>query len=163
MTFQASHQPPSSGSDEFWMQQALAEAEKAYSIGEVPVGAVIVADNKCIGKGHNKSIIDNDPSAHAEVVAIRDASRNIENYRITNSTIYVTLEPCLMCIGAIIHARITKVVFSASDPKTGVLRSQINCCELPFINHVPLVEHGVLEEESSSLLKKFFKEKRSKK
>ncbi|MBT4964120.1 MAG: tRNA adenosine(34) deaminase TadA [Francisellaceae bacterium] len=152
--------------DEFWMNRALEQAQLAYEINEVPVGAVVVLDGdikSCIGRGHNKSISTNDPCAHAEVVAIRDAAQYVSNYRLANTTIYVTLEPCLMCIGAIIHARIERVIFAASDPKTGVLGSKLDCCTLDFINHVPKVVSGVLQSEASTLLKKFFQEKRSNK
>lgn len=160
MTFPVSHQPPLNGSDEYWMQKALSQAEKAYSIGEVPVGAVVVIDGSCVGAGHNRSITDSDPCAHAEVMAIRDAAKKIGNYRLNDARLFVTLEPCLMCIGAIIHARVNEVIFSAKDPKTGVLGSQINCCKFPFINHVPVIRSGVLESESSDLLKNFFQERR---
>lgn len=163
MTFPVNHQPPLNGSDEYWMQEALYQAEEAYEIGEVPVGAIVIVDNTCVGTGYNKSISNSDPCAHAEVVALRDAAKTIGNYRLNKASLFVTLEPCLMCIGAIIHARISEVVFAAADPKTGVLVSQMNCCELPFINHIPLVRRGVLEDKASKLLQKFFQERRKQK
>jgi len=145
-----------------WMQRALELAEKAKVQDEVPVGAVIVLDNKIIGEGWNQPISSNDPTAHAEIVALRDAGNNISNYRLPESTMYVTLEPCAMCAGAIVHARLDKVVFAASDPKTGACGSVFNLLQSEKLNHKVEIEEGILKEECQSLIQTFFKQKRVK-
>ena len=144
-----------------WMTFALEEAKKAREFGEVPVGAIIVMDNKIIGRGHNLSISNNDPSSHAEIEAIRNAAAHIKNYRLKKASIYVTLEPCAMCYGAIVHARITRLVFGAYDPKTGVCGSSIKLHEQECFNHTPEIKGGVLERDSSLILKDFFKKRRN--
>jgi len=143
-----------------WMNLALSEARKSFNLGEVPVGAVIVKENTLISKAHNEVITLNDPSAHAEILAIRKASENLGNYRLTGATLYSTLEPCAMCYGAIVHARISRLVFGAYDPKTGVCGSSIKLHEQGCFNHTPDILGGVLEEDCSLILKDFFKEKR---
>ena len=146
--------------DQKWMHEALVLAEHAMAQEEVPVGAILVLEDKIIGKGWNQPISSNDPSAHAEIVALRCAAKTINNYRLLNATLYVTLEPCLMCVGAILHARIKRLVFGAYDPKTGATGSVFNILTDTRHNHVVEVQGGVLEEESSGLLQKFFKQRR---
>ena len=147
-------------SDIAFMKEALNLAIEAEQNQEVPVGAVIVKDNKIIGKGRNKIIFDQDISSHAEIVAIRDASKNISNYRLNNCKMFVTLEPCHMCAKAIVDARIDSVIFAASEPKSGSLVSVDNFFERISLNHRVTFEMGLLEKESSDLLKSFFKARR---
>ncbi len=147
--------------DEKWMQIALNEAKLAMKENEIPVGAVLVKNGKVIAKAHNQPIKKNDPTAHAEIQLLRKAGKKQQNYRLTGSTLYVTLEPCAMCFGAMIHARIERIVFGASDPKTGVCGSCINLNEENFFNHKISITDGVLENKSSELLKLFFKSKRN--
>lgn len=147
--------------DELWMNHALSLADKAESIGEVPVGAVIVLDNKIIGEGYNRSIIDNDPCGHAEIIAIQAAAKNIDNYRVLNATVYVTLEPCSMCAGAIVHARIKRAVFGASDYKTGCAGSILNLLQHDKLNHQVEVQSEVLSAECSGKISAFFKGRRA--
>lgn len=149
-----------SDSDIAFMKEALSLAIEAEQDQEVPVGAVIVKDNKVIGKGRNKIIFDQDISSHAEIVAIRDASKNISNYRLNNCKMFVTLEPCHMCAKAIVDARIDSVIFAASEPKSGSLVSVDNFFERISLNHRVTFEMGLLEKESSDLLKSFFKARR---
>jgi tRNA(adenine34) deaminase len=148
--------------DKHWMQRAFDLAKKAEAQDEVPVGAVIVYEDQIIGEGWNQPISSDDPTAHAEIMALRDAGKNIGNYRLPNSTIYVTLEPCTMCAGAIIHARLAKLVYSVNDPKTGACGSVFNLLQTEELNHKVEIEEGVMEEECRSLLQSFFKEKRAK-
>jgi tRNA(adenine34) deaminase len=141
---------------------AIKEAKKAQAAGEVPVGAVIVGrDNRVIGYGYNAPISFNDPTCHAEIAAIRMAAQCSNNYRLTGTTLYVTIEPCIMCMGAIIHARIQRVVFGAADPKWGAACSLYRMSEDPRLNHHPEIVAGICEEQTSSLIKGFFKDKRS--
>ncbi|MGD9593133.1 MAG: tRNA adenosine(34) deaminase TadA [Candidatus Berkiella sp.] len=147
-------------SDLFWMQHALSLASKARCEDEVPVGAVIVRDNEILGEGYNQPIFKHDPTAHAEIQAIRDAARHDKNYRLTNTTLYVTLEPCAMCAGAIIQARISKVVFGAFDPRSGAAGSVFNVLNEPALNHRCEVIAGVAQEACAEILKSFFKAKR---
>jgi len=149
--------------DEYWMQQAIELARKAASEDEVPVGAVIVKDNQLISEGWNQPIQKHDPSAHAEMMAIRNAGQSLENYRLIDTTLYVTLEPCSMCVGAMIHARVKRLVFAAYDAKTGAAGSAINLIHEPLHNHKLEVVGGVLEAECKQLLQDFFKKKRKKK
>ena len=142
------------------MQQAIQLAKKAAGEDEVPVGAIIVKDNQLIAEGWNQSIQSHDPSAHAEIMAIRNAGQVLNNYRLIDTTMYVTLEPCSMCVGAMIHARVRKLVFGASDLKTGATGSAINLIHNSIHNHKVDVVSGVLEEESKQLLQQFFKRKR---
>jgi tRNA(adenine34) deaminase len=145
---------------EIWMRAALAEAARARELGEVPVGAVVVVDDKIIGKGCNQPITSHDPTAHAEVIALRDAAKTLNNYRLTGATLYVTVEPCLMCVGAMVHARIGLVVFGAPEPKAGALVSATRAHELPSLNHTLEILGGVLEDECRDILQTFFKERR---
>jgi tRNA(adenine34) deaminase len=146
--------------DEAFMREALSLAEQAWQSGEVPVGAVVVKDGEIIGRGFNSPISKHDPTAHAEVMALREAAQNIGNYRLSHCTLYVTLEPCAMCTGAIFHARIARVVYGASDPKTGVAGSTINLYAEQKLNHHATIESGILAEECGSLLSRFFRERR---
>ncbi|ORU91107.1 MAG: tRNA-specific adenosine deaminase [Cycloclasticus sp. symbiont of Poecilosclerida sp. N] len=146
--------------DETWMRKAIALAHEAESEGEVPVGALIVKDGECLSEGHNLPIKNNDPTAHAEVVAIRAACQQIENYRVVDATLYVTLEPCVMCMGAIQHARIKRIVFGARDSKRGAVCSALSLTEAEYSNHYIEWSGGVLEEECSALLVSFFKQRR---
>ena len=137
--------------DEQWMKIAIAEANLARNEGEIPVGAVIIQHDKLIVKAHNQPILNHDPTAHAEVEALRKAGRKLKNYRLPGTTLYVTLEPCAMCLGAIMHARIERVVFGASDPKTGVCGSKADLTSEAFFNHRIKVQGGVLENWSKNL------------
>ena len=147
--------------NEQYMRDALALAKQAAAAGEVPVGAVIVKDNEIIGRGYNQPISRNDPSAHAEVMALRDAAQHLGNYRLTNCDLYVTLEPCCMCVGAIMHARIARVFFGAADPKTGACGSVVNLFAETRLNHHAEVSGGLLAEESAQLLSEFFARRRT--
>jgi tRNA(adenine34) deaminase len=149
-----------SATDQHWMQQALQLAERAQAVGEVPVGAVIVRDGRVLGAGFNSMIQDHDPSAHAEINALRMAGRLENNYRLPGSTLYVTLEPCSMCAGAIVLARVERVVFAASDPRTGAAGSVFQILDHPELNHRCRVEGGLLGDRSSALLKAFFRDRR---
>lgn len=142
------------------MQSALALAREAAETGEVPVGAVLVKDGKIIGRGMNRPIGLHDPSAHAEIAALRDAGYRLQNYRLTDCTLYVTLEPCAMCVGAMLHARVARVVYGAPDPKTGACGSVINLFGVERLNHHAKVEGGMLADESAALLKAFFASRR---
>ena len=143
------------------MGLALAEAQKAQAAGEVPVGAVIVSEGNVIGKGFNRPISGNDPTAHAEIVALRDAAQHLQNYRLSNATIYCTVEPCMMCAGAIIHARIARVVFGTPDPKAGAAGSIYNVLTDPRLNHRVEVLSGIREDECAALLRQFFSARRN--
>lgn len=142
------------------MKQAIKQAKLAYKNGEVPVGAVIVKDNEVIGKGYNRVIEKSDPSAHAEITALRAAGKKINNYRLVDTEIYVTLEPCLMCFSTLVHARVKALYFAAFDEKTGVYSSGAYDRLPAVFNHNICVEPGVLQDECSHLLKKFFEERR---
>ena len=147
-------------SDVFWMQQALELARKAVEIGEVPVGAILVKDDTCIAATHNLREQSGNPIAHAEVLAIQEASQTLGNWRLTDTTLYVTLEPCPMCAGAIVLSRIPKVVYGASDPKAGSAGTLYNIVQDERLNHQVELVSGVCAEESSALLKSFFKNRR---
>jgi tRNA(adenine34) deaminase len=142
--------------DEDYMREALALARKAQAEGEVPVGAVVVCDGEIVGRGHNHPIGANDPTAHAEVAALRNAAAHLGNYRLGGCTLYVTLEPCMMCVGAMIHARIARVVYGASDPKTGACGSVVDLFAETRLNHHATVQGGVLHAECAETLRRFF-------
>ena len=146
--------------DLFFMQRALKQANDAANLGEVPVGAVLTLNDEIIAEDHNRSISLNDPSAHAEINVIRKGAELMGNYRLTNTSLYVTLEPCMMCCGALVHARIDNLIFSAADPKSGAVISNLNLLEAEFLNHSISFKQGPLIEESSDLLKCFFRERR---
>ncbi|MCP4024016.1 MAG: nucleoside deaminase [Desulfobacteraceae bacterium] len=149
--------------DEFYMNLALREAKKASEIDEVPVGAIIVnQQDKVIGYGHNNPISSSDPTGHAEINAIRMASKAINNYRLADTTIYVTIEPCIMCMGAIINARIKKIVFGTKDPKWGAAGSLYNMAEDKRLNHHPKVVNGICRDQAKEIIQSFFRHKRSK-
>ena len=148
--------------DNDFMQQAIKLAEQAAENGEVPVGAIVVKDGEIIGRGSNAPIGLNDPSAHAEMLAIRDAAKTLGNYRLVDCTLYVTLEPCAMCAGVIQHARLTKLIYGASDPKAGACGSVINLMAETKLNHHTTVLGGILAEDCGHLLSTFFKQRRLK-
>ncbi len=146
--------------DDRFMREALAQAHLARDSCEVPVGAVVVLEDRVVGRGHNRPISTVDPTAHAEMAAIRDAARRMGNYRLTGATLYVTLEPCAMCAGAIVHARIGRLVFGATEPKAGAVHSTMRMLEHPSFNHRVEVVTTVLEDECRDLIKSFFAERR---
>ncbi|WP_267341311.1 MULTISPECIES: tRNA adenosine(34) deaminase TadA [unclassified Gilliamella] len=147
--------------DEVWMQHAIMLAKRAEVIGEIPVGAVIIDENNnIIGEGFNQSILTHNPTAHAEMIALANAGEYIKNYRLINATLYVTLEPCIMCAGAIIHSRVKRVVYGASDYKTGAAGSLIDVLAYKGINHYAEVTGGVLANECGHILSEFFKKRR---
>lgn len=148
---------------DFFMAQALEEAKKAYALNEVPVGAVVVLAGEVIGRGFNQPISSHDPCAHAEIMALRDAARNIENYRLVDADLYVTVEPCTMCSGAVVHARIKRLIFAALEPKSGVVCSQLKIFEQPYFNHSVEVVAGLMAQECSQLMQDFFKMRREQK
>ncbi len=146
--------------DERWMRQALDLAERARSEGEVPVGAVLVMDDDCIGEGWNRPISAHDPTAHAEIAALRAGAARMDNYRLPGATLYVTLEPCAMCAGAIILARIKRLVYAAADPRSGAAGSVFNILQSAQLNHRVELASGILEQEAATLLQTFFRERR---
>lgn len=147
--------------DQYWMTRALALAERAQAEGEVPVGAVLVLEEQVIGEGWNRPIGSSDPSAHAEMVALRQAALQLNNYRLPGSCLYVTLEPCTMCVGAMVHARIGRLVYGTTEPKAGVVESQGRLLDNPFYNH--RIDHtgGVLAEQCQRQLSEFFRQRRA--
>ncbi|MDE2197282.1 MAG: tRNA adenosine(34) deaminase TadA [Gammaproteobacteria bacterium] len=151
---------PAAGSDERWMHEALLFARRAEAAGEVPVGAVVIKDGVIIGRGFNQPISAHDPAAHAEIIAMREAARTLKNYRLTDAVLYVTLEPCAMCAGAMVHARIRRLVFGALDPRAGAAGSLFNIVQTPALNHRVDITAGVLAEQCSGLLKGFFFQRR---
>jgi tRNA(adenine34) deaminase len=146
--------------DEAWMAEALLLANRAAEENEVPIGAVVVRNSEVIGRGWNQNIALNDPSAHAEIMAMRDAGKTIGNHRLTDCSLYVTLEPCPMCAGAMIHARLARIVYGAVDPKTGAAGGNFDILGDPARNHVATIAGGCLADESSALLKDFFRQRR---
>jgi tRNA(adenine34) deaminase len=147
-------------SDREFMAAALAEAHQAAERGEVPIGAVLVLDGRIIARAGNRTITDCDPTAHAEVVALREAAKNLENYRLLGAMLYVTIEPCAMCCGAMIQARVARLVYGADDPKGGAVRSCFSVLDHPQLNHRVEVTSGVLADESAEVLKTFFSARR---
>ena len=145
-----------------WMRETLSLADAAEELGEVPVAALVVLEGRIIGRGYNRNIVDCDPSAHAEIVAMREAGRTVGNHRLVGATLYCTLEPCLMCAGAIVHARLARLVFAADDPKTGAAGGMFDLVGDPRHNHRVEVVRGVLAVESGERLRAFFKAKRAK-
>lgn len=142
------------------MQQALDEAHSAEAADEVPIGAVVLFDGRVVARGQNRVLRDNDPTAHAEIIALREAARSMGNYRLTGCTLVSTLEPCAMCAGAMIHARIDRLVFGADDPKAGAAGSVLNVLNHAALNHQMALERGLLAEESAALLREFFQRRR---
>jgi tRNA(adenine34) deaminase len=148
-------------SDVYWMQQALILADRANEFGEVPVGAVVVRDDAIVGKGFNQTISARDPTAHAEIVALRDAAQILDNYRLVDSDLFVTIEPCTMCTGALVHARIRRLIYGAREPRAGAVDSSIHALSNPSLNHQVEVVSGVCEDEAAKKLSVFFKAKRN--
>jgi tRNA(adenine34) deaminase len=147
--------------DEEAMALALAQAQLAYDAGEVPVGAVVVLDGKVIGQGFNQPITTLDPSAHAEMVAVRHAAKTIGNYRLSGATLYVTVEPCTMCTGLLIHSRISRVVYGTTEPKAGAIESALQLAQQPFYNHVMQTQGGVLKDQCAQIMTDFFAMRRA--
>ena len=146
--------------DELWMEEALREAQYALALGEVPVGAIVVRDGRIVGRGWNRPVLGNDPTAHAEMLAIREAGQYIGNYRLLDCDLYVTVEPCAMCAGAITHARIRRLIYGAEDAKAGAVHSMLQVLNHPKLNHKVEVSSGVLAARCMDLLQTFFREKR---
>ena len=163
-TFPVNHPLPLNGSDTerdaFWMRHALTLAEKAARMNEVPVGAIVVLGDEIIGEGFNSPICQNDPTAHAEMIAIRKAAEKISNYRLPDAELYVTLEPCNMCAGAMVHARIKRLVYGATESKAGAIVSKLALLDQAFLNHKVQHTGGILAKECSTLLSNFFRDKR---
>jgi|SRR5579863_2487195 len=148
--------------DELWMQEALRAAQRALEAGEVPVGAVVVHKGKVVGRGFNRNIVDSDPTAHAEIVALREAGVAMGNHRLGDCTLFATIEPCAMCAGALVHARIRRLVYGADDPKAGAVHSVLQVVNYPGANHKIEVRGGVLAGRCAELLQDFFRARRSK-
>jgi tRNA(adenine34) deaminase len=146
--------------DEIWMEEALRAAQRALEIGEVPVGAVIVCDGRIVGRGWNRNIIDSDPTAHAEIVALREAGATAGNHRLGDCDLFVTIEPCAMCAGAMVHARIRRLVYGADDPKAGAVHSVMQVLNHPKLNHSVEARGGILAGRSAELLQAFFRRRR---
>ena len=149
-----------SGDDAAWMELALEQARMAASAGEVPVGALVIKDGEIIGQGHNRNLLENDPTAHAEIIAMRQAAARLGNHRLSGCVMVATIEPCSMCAGALIHARIARLVYGASDPKAGAAGSLLQVINHPGLNHSMEVTAGVLAEKCSQVLQEFFRRKR---
>jgi len=152
-----------SAQDEYWMSKALALAQQAAAAGEVPVGAVLIFNDVLVGEGSNRAITTNDPTAHAEIVALRHAAYHLQNYRLPDTTLYVTLEPCTMCVGALVHARIKRLVFGALEPKAGAVCSRFHLLQQKGFNHQLEFHQGILESECSQILSDFFQQRREQK
>jgi len=146
--------------DQIYMSQALELAQQAFAEGEVPIGAVVVSEGNVIGRGFNRPIQQCDPTAHAEIIAMREAANALNNYRLTDCQLYVTIEPCAMCVGAMVHARIGRVVFGALEPRAGALVSQMKMMDMPHFNHRFDWEGGVLEQACGDLMRDFFRRRR---
>jgi tRNA(adenine34) deaminase len=151
---------PSSVSDELWMEEALRAAQRALENGEVPVGAVVVCDGKIVGRGWNRNLADCDPTAHAEIVALREAGKNVGNHRLGDCELFATIEPCAMCAGALVHARLKTLVYGADDPKAGAVHSVLQVLNHPGLNHRMEVRNGVLAGKCAELLQEFFRSRR---
>jgi tRNA(adenine34) deaminase len=149
-----------SGDDAAWMELALEQAALASAAGEVPVGALVIRDGEIIGRGHNRNLLDNDPTAHAEIVALRQAAARLGNHRLTGCIMVATIEPCAMCAGALIHSRIARLVYGATDPKAGAAGSMLQVINHPGLNHQMEVTAGVLAGKCSDVLQAFFRQKR---
>jgi tRNA(adenine34) deaminase len=152
--------PGTTPAHDTFMRAALEEARRGLAAGEVPVGAVVVLDGRIVGRGFNHPIGSHDPTAHAEIAAMRDAALALGNYRLVGTTMYVTIEPCMMCVGAMVHARVSTLVFGAAEPKAGAIVSSCRAHELPSLNHRIEVVGGVLEEDCRAVIQEFFKSRR---
>jgi len=148
-------------SDEFWMEEALREAQRALALGEVPVGAVVVSEGRIVGRGCNRPLTASDPTAHAEILALREAGTATGNYRLLDCDLYVTVEPCPMCAGAITHARIRRLIYGAEDAKAGAVHSMLQVLNHPKLNHKVEISSGVLAARCMNLMQSFFRERRS--
>ena len=146
--------------DELWMIEALGAAQRALEMGEVPVGAIVLCEGKVVGRGWNRNLADSDPTAHAEIVALREAGKNVGNHRLGDCELFVTIEPCAMCAGAIIHARLKRLVYGADDPKAGAVHSVLQVLNHPGLNHRMEVRGGILAGKCSELLQEFFRSRR---
>ncbi len=146
--------------DDFWMEEALLAAQEARQMGEVPVGAVVILEGRIIGRGSNRNLLESDPSAHAEIVALRSAGIAIGNHRLIGCELFATIEPCAMCAGAMVHSRLKRLVFGADDPKAGAVHSVMQVLNHPQLNHVMEVRGGVLADRCADLLREFFRERR---
>jgi len=151
---------PTTASDELWMEEALRAAQRALEAGEVPVGAIVVCNGKIVGRGWNRNLTQSDPTAHAEIVALREAGASIGNHRLEDCELFVTIEPCAMCAGALVHARLKRLVYGADDPKAGAVHSVMMVLNHPKLNHRMAVRSGVLAGRSAELLQAFFKSRR---
>ncbi len=147
--------------DELWMEEALREAARAQAAGEVPVGAIVVCEGRIVGRGGNRNLLDNDPTAHAEIVALRQAGQAVGNHRLADCQMFVTIEPCAMCSGALVHARLQRLVYGADDPKAGAVHSVLQVVNHPALNHRLEVTSGVLASRCMDLLQAFFRDKRA--
>jgi tRNA(adenine34) deaminase len=152
--------PPSSSADELWMEEALRCAQRALDAGEVPVGAVVVCDRRIVGRGWNRNLANSDPTAHAEILALREAGATVGNHRLVGCDLFVTIEPCAMCAGALVHARICRLVYGSDDPKAGAVHSVMQVVNHPQLNHTIDVRGGVLAGRSAELLQAFFRSRR---
>ncbi|HXR17543.1 MAG TPA: tRNA adenosine(34) deaminase TadA [Terriglobales bacterium] len=153
--------PPTTVSDEFWMEEALRAAQRALEAGDVPVGAVVVCGDEIIGRGWNRNLADTDPTAHAEIVALRQASANLGNHRLGDCSLFATIEPCAMCAGALVHARLRRLVYGADDPKAGAIHSVMEVLNHPQLNHRMEVRGGVLAGRCAEVLQTFFRNRRA--
>jgi tRNA(adenine34) deaminase len=152
--------PPSNATDEIFMEEALRCAQRALEMGEVPVGAVVVCEGQVVGRGWNRNLNDNDPTAHAEMVALREAGARIGNHRLGDCELFATIEPCAMCAGALVHARIRRLIYGADDPKAGAVHSVLQVLNHPQVNHRMDVRGGVLAGRSAEILQEFFRQRR---
>jgi tRNA(adenine34) deaminase len=153
--------PGVTADDELWMQEALRAAQRAMEAGEVPVGAVVVCQHRIVGRGWNRNITDSDPTAHAEVIALREAGATVGNHRLEECELFVTIEPCAMCAGALVHARLRRLVYGADDPKAGAVHSVVQVLNHPGLNHQMDVKGGVLAGRCAELLQAFFRDRRA--
>ncbi|MFZ0480426.1 MAG: tRNA adenosine(34) deaminase TadA [Terriglobales bacterium] len=152
--------PPQFSADELWMEEALRAAQRALEAGEVPVGAVVVFEGRVVGHGSNRNLSENDPTAHAEIVALREAGKNLGNHRLSECELFATIEPCAMCAGALVHARIRRLVYGADDPKAGAVHSVLQVINHPALNHRMEVRGGVLAGKSAEIVQEFFRKRR---
>jgi tRNA(adenine34) deaminase len=152
--------PAANAADEIFMEEALRCAQRALEVGEVPVGAVVVCEGQVVGRGWNRNLTDNDPTAHGEIVALRDAGANVGNHRLGDCELFATIEPCAICAGALVHARILRLVYCADDPKAGAVHSVLQVLNHPQLNHRMDVRDGVLAERSAEILQEFFRKRR---
>jgi tRNA(adenine34) deaminase len=155
------NEQPTSASDEFWMEEALRAAQRALEAGEVPVGAVVVHAGQIVGRGWNRNLTDSDPTAHAEIIALREAGAKLGNHRLGHCELFATIEPCPMCAGALVHARLKRLIYGADDPKAGAVQSVIEVLNHPKLNHRMEVRRGVLAGRSAELLQTFFRARRA--